>query len=184
MRIAAWAFVLAGAGLVLVRFFGEPAPNQGAEAALAAFAYGTAVASPGVVALVGGRSGTIVAAGVAGVVTAMFASFGATLPLVIPAVALLVAGSRRAGDTALADLAIVVLAPLAVVALWVHPDAREWTTPTTTYGTSDVVTWAEAAISLTLTAAVVALASSGTARPCRAPRAGSRGSRPASPSAT
>ena len=189
MRIAAWAFVLAGAGLTLVRFFGGMPPEQGAEGAVAAFAYGAAVAAPGVLALLARRPGTVIAAGIGAMPVAFLASFGVTLPLVIPAVALIVAGGRDqrvdlvTWRTGLADAAAIALPAVAVVALWVHADPREWRVEGGSYGTSDTTTYAEAAVSLSLTAAAVVL-STGTARPCTGPRAGSRGSRPASPSAT
>ena len=182
MHAAAWAFVVAGAGLALVRFFGGVPPEQGPEGAAAAFAYGAAVAAPGVVALVARRPATVLAAGVGGIPVALVASFGLTLPLVVPAVALVVAGGRRSEPGVdPRDAAAIVLPVLAVLALWVHADPREWDDGTTAYGTGDTTTYAEAAASLSLTTAAVAVASSGTARPCRAPRAGSRGSRPASP---
>ena len=83
-----------------------------------------------------------------------------TLPLLIPAFLLLRMALRTSREGAamqvLASSATVLtLLVAACIALLVSEDPREHATATTVYGTSDVVTYAEAAASLNLTTTAV-----------------------------
>jgi hypothetical protein len=94
-RVSAWTFVVAGVALTVIRQLGA-SPE---EADLVGFAwsvlYGAIVASPGVVALRTRRPLVLAATGVAGVVLGMISSFGVTLPLLAPAIVIVVAGGKR-----------------------------------------------------------------------------------------
>ena len=157
--------VAAGAGLGTLRFVGEAPALRGLEAAAGALALGTVLAVPGVLALlgVGDRPALLLAAGIL-LVPLSFVSFaGVTLPLLIPAVMLLVAYGRRStghgaypGQAAVCVLVVVVLVVAAFLVLVVHDDPRHYSTPTGGGSTSDVVTLAEASASLALSASAIA----------------------------
>ena len=90
-------------------------------------------------------------------VPCMISLVGATLPLLVPAVMLLVTGGPPSTPVATArapcgrhhagELALVVAAGLALIA---HDDPRTYATPTSSGGTSDVVTVAESLLCLGL----------------------------------
>ncbi len=93
-----------------------------------------------------------------------FLSFSlVTLPLLAPALMLSIGYRRRShgestwGARAALTLWLVVLLLIAAVAaLLVHQDPREYSTPTGSGGTSDIITMVEALISLGLTSTSVA----------------------------
>lgn len=184
----AWIVVAAGSALVVARFMGTPPPGRGAEAAVGAVAFGAVVAAPGVLMMLSVRHGEpalLLAAGLA-LIPLSFISFAlVTLPLLIPAFVSWRAWARHRHDgagplSAHVALAVATLGFLctAFLALLIHQDPREWTGTTIEdgirvsvgYATSDVITYAEAFISLALTGAVVLIGRS--ARPSRLTRTG------------
>jgi hypothetical protein len=150
VRAAAAVFVLAGIVLGVVRQIGASPAEANVEGVVASVAYAVAIAMPGIVALVGHRGLVTIAAGFAGMAVAVVASFGATLPLVFPAVALIARGMRdlRRPDDVLRALAIACLLPWAAVVLYAHGDPAEWDNGMV----SDVVVWWESLVSLGLSA--------------------------------
>lgn len=162
---AVGALVVAGAGVLgLLRLFGEAPELRGLEAASGALALGTVMAVPGVLALLSlaERPALLLPAGVL-LIPLSFVSFaGATLPLLIPAVMLLVAYGRRSsgpgaypGQAAVCVVVVVGLVVAAFLVLFANDDPRQYSTPTGGGGTSDVITVAEASISLALSATAV-----------------------------
>ncbi|HEX2274645.1 MAG TPA: hypothetical protein VHG90_12300 [Acidimicrobiales bacterium] len=160
------ALVVAGGGaLGWLRFAGSDPPLRGLEAAAGALALGAVMAVPGVLALLSlaDRPALLLPAGVL-LVPLSFVSFaGVTLPLLVPAVMLLVAYGRRsvgcrrayAGQAGVCTVVVLVLVVVAFVALFAHDDPRSWSTATGGGSTSDVITVAESAVSLALSAAAV-----------------------------
>ena len=163
--VAVGAFV-AAAGLALagLRFVGGTPPEQGTEGAIGSLALGAVVAAPGVLAMlaVRDRPALLLPAAIV-LIPLSFLSFAlVTLPLLIPAVMLLIGYGRRSaghdasGTTAGTLLAVFALLAGAVVVLFIHDDARSYTTSTGGGSTSDVITFAESFPSLALTACAVA----------------------------
>jgi hypothetical protein len=157
--IAGLVFAIATA-LGVVRQAGAGPVERGAEGVLASAALAALLATPGVLVLLAraDRPSLLVTAGTVLVPCGMISLTGATLPLLVPAVVLLVTGARRSdarGDrpctpvavTTLVVLALVVAAGLALIA---HDDPRTYSTPTSSGGTSDVVTLAESLLCLGL----------------------------------
>jgi len=158
--------ILAGLGLAAIRYFGESPPWRGAEGAAGSLALGGVVMATGALALLGLRDRPVLLLPAAIVlVPASFLSFAlVTLPLLVPAALLFVGYGRRSrpdplppGRSAVVMLAVLLLLVGAAVALLVREDPREYADAFGGYGTSDIITWLEAAISLTLTAAALAL---------------------------
>jgi hypothetical protein len=154
------------AALGVVRFVGGSPPARGIEGALAALALAAVLAAPGVLALLGrsGRPALLVVAGVALAPLSFLAFSGVTLPLLIPAMLLALAGARRltADAPSCAPLwvtlwAVVAVLGAAVVALFAHHDPRSWATATSEGSTSDVITVAESLLSLWLVALALTL---------------------------
>ena len=180
MRVAAACFAVAGVVLGVTHLAGASPAEGGLEGLLASGAYGVAVASPGLVAVVARHPLTIVAAGIGGVMVAFLGSFGVTLPLAIPAVALAMQAARQQGvPTSPVDLAravVVVLALPASVAVlfFVHEDPAQWSvsTPTSSSsgGTTDVTVWWESFISLLIVTAAYVVSSWSRPRPLSAIR--------------
>ncbi len=164
--VVAALLVLAGLGIAALRFVGGSPPEHRPYDLLGALALGAVVAAPGVLALLArhDRPALLLPAAVV-LVPLSFLSFAlVTLPLLIPAVMLFVDYSRRSRHHPVGWLqptatTLVVLALLvaAVLALLVHQDPREYRTATAGYGTSDIITAAEALISLGLTATALAV---------------------------
>jgi hypothetical protein len=159
VQTTAGLVIAVGVALGIVRFFGEVPPGQNHEAAAGATAFGALIAAPGILALLSlrHRPALLLPAAVL-LVPLSFLSFAlVTLPLLIPAALLFRAFARAAepgSGWSVAANTIVVLALLvgAFVALFAHDDPREFKTDTAGYGTSDVITYGEAAFSLALTA--------------------------------
>ena len=165
IRAVAGFLVLAGLGLAAIRFVGASPAEDGFEGALGSLALGTPVVATGVLALLAIRERAVLLLPAAVVLVPMsFLSFAlVTLPLLVPAVMLSIGYRRRSraesmsGARAAVTLWVVVLFVIAAVgALLVHHDPREYTTPTGSGGTSDIITTVEALISLALTATSLA----------------------------
>ncbi len=168
----------AAAALGVVRFVGGSPPEHGIEGALGAFALAAVLAAPGVLALLGrsGRPALLVVAGVALAPLSFLAFSGVTLPLLIPAMLLALAGARRLTADAppcapvwVTIWAVVAVLGAAVVALFAHHDPRSWSTATASGSTSDVITLAESLLSLWLVALALTLGWY-LATPLRSPR--------------
>lgn len=165
--ITAGAEVTAAAALGVVRFVGGSPAETGIEGAAGALALAAVLAAPGVLALlgsVGRRPGLLVAAGIALAPLSFLAFSGVTLPLLIPAMALTVAGARRLTPDARAcaplwvtGWAVLAVLGAAVVALFAHQDPRSWSTATSEGSTSDVITLGESLLSLWLVALALTL---------------------------
>ena len=162
---AVGGLVLAGAGaLGLLRFFGGAPELRGLDAASGALALGAVMAVPGALALLSlaERPALLLPAGIL-LIPLSFVSFaGVTLPLLIPAVMLLVAYGRRSsgpaaypGQAAVCVVVAVAVVVAAFLALFANDDPRQYSTPTGGGSTSDVITFAEAAISLALSGIAV-----------------------------
>ena len=153
--------ITAGSGIAALRFLGGSPPEQRLYDALGALALGAIVAAPGVLALLArhDRPALLLPAAVV-LIPLSFLSFAlVTLPLLIPAVMLFLDYARRSrkhpiGWKRATAVTVLVLALLvaALLALVVLQDPREYTTATARYGTSDVITAAEALVSLALVA--------------------------------
>lgn len=178
IRGVAALLIVAGAGLAAIRFAGASPVEDGVEGAIGSLALGAPVMATGVLALLAVRGRAVLLLPVAVVLVPMsFLSFAlVTLPLLVPAVMLFVAYGRRSSiesvsgpRAALTTALVSVLLVAAVAALFVHLDPREYTTPTTSGGTSDVITVVEALISLALTGTAVAAGRYLSDRYCRRP---------------
>ena len=160
--IFAGAVVLvAGAALAAARYWGEAPPARDLECAVGALAFGAVAAAPGVLALLSVHDRPALALPAALLLVPLsFISFAlVTLPLLIPAVLLFrryLRAPNRTGRDAATTVAVALLLVAAGLALFAHEDPRSWTTATGGGSTSDVVTYAEAAVAVGL--AVVAVA--------------------------
>jgi hypothetical protein len=164
--VVAGALVLAlGVALGVIRFVGGSPAERGVEGALAACALGAVIAAPGALALLArfDRPALLVPAGVLLMPLSGVSMAGATLPLLIPAVMLLVAYGRRrphsdalpAPLVALLSAVVIMLVIAALVSLFIHEDPRSWVTPAESGATSDVVTIGESLVSLLLVGAAL-----------------------------
>jgi hypothetical protein len=165
IRAVAGCLVLAGVGLAVLRFSGGTPAEDGLEGAAGSFALGAVVMATGVLAALALRDRPVLLLPAAIVLVPLsFLSFAfVTAPLLAPAVLLCIGYARRSRRHPLpawrvALAVVVVFASLigAVAALVVHQDPREYVTATSAGSTSDVITGAEAAISMALTASGVA----------------------------
>lgn len=164
IQVTGGSVILAGVALAVVRFVGEIPPGRDLECAVGATAFGMVIAAPGVLALVALRDRPALLLPAAWLLVPLsFISFAlVTLPLLVPSFLLFRAYLRaapeasgwRAATTTIAVLALLVAAGLS---LFTRQDAREWVTASAAYSTSDVITYVEAAASLTLTAAAIAV---------------------------
>lgn len=154
--------VAAGLGLAVLRYVGGIPPEQGAEGALGAVALGATVAVPGLLAILAGRDRPVllITAAITLVPLSFLSLAGITLPLLIPAVILLIAYGRRSshqpppkGTAAGTVAAVLVLLAAAVSVLFLHEDPRASSTATGGESTSDIITYAESIPSLALSAA-------------------------------
>lgn len=165
IRAVAAFLGMAGLGLAAIRFVGASPVEDGIEGALGALALGGAVMATGVLALLAlwDRAVLLLPAAVLLVPMSFLSFAGVTLPLLVPAVMLFIGYRRRSrcesmpvARAAVTLWVVVLFLIAAVAALLVHQDPREYTTPTSSGGTSDVITAAEAVISLALTATSLA----------------------------
>lgn len=158
--------VVAGAALGVLRYVGGTPSEHRLEGVAGAAALAAVVATPGVLALLAlaDRPALLLAAGTVLVPLSFLSFAGVTLPLLIPAAMLFVAYGRRSsmqpirrGQTALTTAAVLALLVAAVAALFVHQDPRQYSTPTESGSTSDVITVAESLISLALVTTALAV---------------------------
>lgn len=155
----------AGAIFAVIRFFGEVPPGQNLEAAVGAAAFGAVIAAPGLLALLAlhERPALLLPAALV-LVPLNFISFAlVTLPLLIPAFLMFRTYARAApkgsgGEAVVITAGVLALLAAAFLVLLGAGDAREYVTATSVYGTSDIVTYVEAARSLALTTTAIAVA--------------------------
>lgn len=157
--------ILAGAvALGLARYFGASPAEHNLEGAVGAVAWAAVLAAPGVLALLAlaHRPVLLLPAAIMLVPLSFLSLAGVMLPLLIPAVMLFTAYGRRSaglparrGSTAVTTVVTVGLLVEAGVVLLVHDDPRTYSTPTSSGGVSDVVTYAESAVSLAVVAAAI-----------------------------
>ncbi len=157
IRVTGAFVIAAGVAFALVRFFGEHQLARNLETAVGAVAFGAVIAAPGVLALLAlhDRPALLLPAALL-LIPLSFLSFAlVTLPLLIPAFLLLRTYARAAVNgtglrTAATTIVVLLLLVAALVALLAHEDPREFVGESATFGTSDIVTYAEAALSLVL----------------------------------
>ena len=170
--VVAGAVVLVmGAAIAVIRFVGGSPAERGLEGALGACALGAVIAAPGALALLAriDRPALLIPAGV--LLLPLSGVSIATLPLLIPAVMLLVAYVRRRPPeavqppllVALSSAVVIMVVVAALVSLFIHEDPRTWSAPTSSGETSDVITIGEALVSLLLTGTALVLGWRGTA---------------------
>lgn len=164
VRAVACFLIAAGLGLAILRFTFASPMEDGLEGALGSLALGAPVIATGVLALLALKERAIlmVPAAVALIPMSFLSFSGVTLPLLVPAVMLAIGYARRSRDESIswvqtvATVWIVVMLLIAAVgALFVHQDPRQYTTPTSEWGSSDIITALEALVSLALTATSV-----------------------------
>jgi hypothetical protein len=165
-----WFVIAAGAALGVVRYVdpdGASAAERAMEGPWGGLALGAVVAAPGVVVLLAVRDRPVLLLPVAMILVPLsFLSFaGILLPLLIPAGMLFAAYGRRsvyhplrAWRTGLVALSVVAFLIAAVISLFVHQDPRQYTTPTESGSTSDVITPLETLICLALVFAAITTA--------------------------
>jgi hypothetical protein len=156
---AALVFLVA-AVIAVVCVLAADEAETAAEVVLRAAAISGLVAAPGVLVLLAraDRPSLLVTAGVALLPVSMISFAGLALPVLIPALVLLVAGARRADarpDRPCAPMAVTTLVVLTLVvgaglALFAHDDPRSWQHGEVSGSTSDVVTVPESLLSLGL----------------------------------
>jgi hypothetical protein len=165
IRAVAAFLVLAGLGLAGIRFVGASPAEDGIEGALGSLALGAPVIATGALALLALRDRAVLLLPAAVVLVPMsFLSFAlVTLPLLVPAAMLSVGYRRRSGVESMSGAraavtlwVVVVFLIAAVGVLLAHQDPRDYSTPTSSGGTSDIITTVEALISLALTATSLA----------------------------
>lgn len=156
--------LLIAAALGAVFSAGAGPAETGAERALGALAIAAILGAPGVLALLArrGRPPLLVVGGITLVPLSLLSFAGATLPLLVPAVLLVRAGTRRSragpipcAPASLTTLLVLVLDATALVALLAHQDPRTWGDGHGGGSTSDVVTVAESLVALGLVALAV-----------------------------
>lgn len=157
------AAILAGAALAILRFVNGTPPERGLEGGVGSLAMGAVVAAPGVLALLAlrGRPALLLAAAIPLLPLSMLSFALVTLPLVLPALAFVVGYVRRSDDQPTlahpGSVAVVVTALIvtAFLLLLSTDDPRSWTTDAGGGSTSDVITFAEAFLSLAVTATAI-----------------------------
>ena len=158
--------ILAGLGLAALRYFGASPPWRDAEGAAGSLALGGVVMATGGLALLGLRDRPVLfwPAAVVLVPLSLLSFALVMLPLLVPAVMLVIGYGRRSrvyplppGRSVAVTFTVVILLVAAVAALLMHDDPRESTYASVSYATSDIITWIEAAISMALTTAALAV---------------------------
>lgn len=180
--------VLAGLALAGFRFIGGIPPEQGdsVEGALGSIALGATIAVPGVLAILALRDRPVLLlpAGIALVPLSFLSFAGLTLPLLIPAVMLVIAYGRRSsghpppkGTAAGTVAAVFLMLAASVAVLFLHEDPRSYSTATGGGSTSDVITYAESlpSIALSVGAAVAGWFLAGPRQRFHPPIAAARG---------
>jgi len=160
--------ILAGFALGALRLANASPGEPMATGLVESFALGLVLAAPGILVLLSRRDRPAMRLPAAVVVIpSSFLSFAlVTLPLLVPAVMLLIGYRRRSrtrpiGWLRATALTIAVLGSLvaALVALFVHQDPRSWTATTGQgveyHSVSDVITAMEALVSLALVVAAL-----------------------------
>jgi hypothetical protein len=155
----------AGVTVVVIRFLARSPAETGAEAWLGSLALGGVVAAPGILAVLAlwDRPALLLPAATVLVPVSFLSFAGILLPLLVPAALLFIAYGRRSARwpgrrlrTAATLAWVQVLLVAAVAALLVHQDPRSYATDLEQGSTSDVVTVAEAVVSLALVGAALA----------------------------
>lgn len=165
IRVLSWVgglIVAFAAVLGAVRFAGRSPAETAAEAAVSSVALAAVIAAPGVLTLLArrqGRASLLLPVGIALIPLSFLSFAGVLLPLLIPAVVVLVVYGRRSAveppplvPAAVSAVVVLLFLVVAVMALFAHEDPRSYSTPTESGGTSDVVTYAEALVSIALVA--------------------------------
>jgi hypothetical protein len=189
--------VVAGVAVGFLRYVdpdGASAAQRAMEGPWGGLALGAVVAAPGVLVLLAffDRPVLLLPAAIILVPLSFLSFAGILLPLLIPAGVLVAAYTRRspshplrAGRTGVVVISVVALLLAAAISLFVHEDPRQYTTPTESGGTSDVITPLETLICLAFVTAAIAtgwLAASPTdRRPAATPPNRTSPRRPASP---
>ena len=163
-----WLVVAGGVAIGVLRYVGLDGAS-GAERAMegpwGGLALGAVVAAPGVLVLLALRDRPVLLLPAAIILFPLsFLSFaGILLPLLIAAGMLVAAYARRsashplgASRTGLVALSVVAFLIAAAISLFVHLDPRDYTTPTESGGTSDVITPLETLICLAFITAAIA----------------------------
>lgn len=167
--------VAAGAALVLVRFLGEDPIARNVESLVASVALGAVIATPGVLCLIANRTGRPALLLSSGIVLALLATISpATLPLLAPAVALLLRWARCGpGPSRLRALAasiVVIVGVLGAAALLIlRTTTRTFSSADHTYQTTGWVPLSTSA--LVFAALVASIAAACALLPGRAGRA-------------
>ena len=163
---AGLAFVLAGLGLVIIRYLGgaEGLPN----AELGALAFGAPYSTLGLLAVLGGRSGRPALMATSSMPLMFMCMVSAVTILLLPVAAFLFVrgaiglGSGRQRHLGWEELCLSSVLPAALVLafgyLLFHQDPAEWRPDEHTIsGTSDIITVFESALSLGAVAVAVAV---------------------------
>jgi hypothetical protein len=159
-----WFIIAGGVAIGVVRYGGVGAAERAMEGPWGGLALGAVVAAPGVLVLLALRDRPVLLLPAAIVLVPLsFLSFaGILLPLLVVAGLLVAAYARRsashpleASRTGLVALAVVGFLIAAPISLFVHLDPRQYTTPTESGGTSDVITPLETLICFAFIAAAI-----------------------------
>ncbi|MGH9280331.1 MAG: hypothetical protein ACRD12_19805 [Acidimicrobiales bacterium] len=172
--------VAAACAIGVVRFLGRSPAESLPEAVLASVALAGILAVPGVLAVLAdaGRPALLLPVGVVLLPLSLLSFSGILLPLLIPAVLVLVAYARRRATAPpplvppfFTTIVVLTATVAAVVVLLAHPDPRSYRTATGGGGTSDVITAVESLAALVVAGSAVLVAAC-LSRPGRGPRAG------------
>jgi hypothetical protein len=169
VAVIGWFILFAGVGVGALRYLdpdGSSAAERAMEGPWGGLALGAVVAAPGVLVLLARRDRPVLLLPAAIILFPVsFLSFaGILLPLLIPAGLLVAAHARRSAShpletwrTGLVALAVVALLIAAAISLFVHEDPRNYTTPTESGGTSDVITPLETLICFAFVTTAIAI---------------------------
>ena len=147
-----------------IRQAGASPAEEGWEGMLGSAAFAVALGAPSVIAFLAPRRSLRLLIGAGTVLFLMaFALSIATWPLLIPAAIFVAmgAGSRGGNRGLLVGIGAALLIAGAMIALFVSQDPRSWSLPSESGSTSDVVSYAEASISLALSASAILLVAVG-----------------------
>lgn len=159
--VLAWVVVLLGLGVGVLQYLNGDSSKP--NAVLEAVAFAAPFVACGFVAVIGSRrkmSRYVLAAGVGLIVIAALS--WSLFPLIFPAVLLIVGSASmqmepRPGESfASALIAIGLVAGSLVLLVW--DDPVTWTSPTGSFGSSDMVTALEAALTFTILSLVLVVA--------------------------